>query len=196
MMAPSSQVQMIENALWAMSAVRCWQSTLRQTVLRSPDPVNPLDSTGGHLDSAVIFCRSFFRDLLQGDLHVLVAFEARELLSPLYQQDAVWGEQVVEAEGFQVALGIDPVKVNVVQGGARSAVFVDEGEGWAGHVLGASGPEAFSDTLHQGRFSRSEVAAQQHDERRGPFGGELAPERDRLLGGVSDGLAGHPRGSV
>ena len=73
--------------------------------------------------------------------------------------------KVVEAKRFQFALGIDAVKVDVVQGGAGSAVFVDEREGRAGHVLGASGFEAFRDPLHQGRLSRSEVAAQQHDER-------------------------------
>ena len=46
----------------------------------------------------------------------------------------------------------------MIQSNARSAVFVDEGESGAGHVLGESGFEAFRDALHQGGLSRAEVA--------------------------------------
>ena len=44
--------------------------------------------------------------------------ESREFFSPLDQEDAVGREQVVEPERLQLALGIDPVKVNVVERGA------------------------------------------------------------------------------
>lgn len=50
-----------------------------------PTDSGPRDSTGGHLDSALIFPRSLFPNLLQDNFHVQIAFEARELLSPLYQ---------------------------------------------------------------------------------------------------------------
>ena len=86
---------------------------------------------------------------------------------------------------FKGAWGINAVKVNVVQGGAGSAVFVDEGEGGAGHILGESGFESFRDPLHQRRLSRPQVAAQQHDERGRQFGGKAPAVSDRLLGGVS-----------
>ena len=113
------------------------------------------------LDSALSF-----PDSLQGDFHILIALQAGELRSPLYQQDAVGREQIVKAERFQVALGIDAVKVNVVERGEGSAVFVDEGKGRAGHILSARGSEAFRDPLDEGCLARSEVTAQQHDERR------------------------------
>src|ERR1700685_3838009 len=113
---------------------------------------------GGHLDSALRFPYA-----LQSDLDVLIALQARELISPLYQQDAIGREEVVEAKRFQASLGIDAVEINMVQSGTGSAVFVDEGKGRAGHILGAGSAEAFGDALYQSRFSRSELAAQQHD---------------------------------
>ena len=58
----------------------------------NPATLNPGDSTGGHSDSALSLPRSiffywysFYLYLLQGDFHVPIALQARELLSPLYQ---------------------------------------------------------------------------------------------------------------
>lgn len=78
----------------------------------------------------------------------------------------------------------------MVEGGAGSAIFVDESEGGAGDILGAGGSEAFGDAFDESRLAGSEVATQQDDEGRGEFGGEGTSESDGLIGGVGDGFGG------
>ena len=93
-------------------------------------------------DSAFRFSYSF-----QRNFKTAVAREARELLSPLYQQDAGGSDQVIKCEGFKFALGVDAVEIDVIEGGARGSVFVDEREGGAGYVFGAGGIEALGDAF-------------------------------------------------
>jgi len=71
---------------------------------------------------------------------------------------------------------------------------MDEGEGGAGDVRGGSSLESFRDALDQGSFTGAQSAAQQDDERRGKFGGELAAEGDGLLSGIGDDAACHAGG--
>jgi hypothetical protein len=149
----------------------------------------PRLSDSDEMDPAVGFPHS-----LQNNFQVAIAHESRKLFSPLDQQDAVGCEQVVQAEGFQLALGIDPVQVDVIEGGSRAAIFVDEGKGGAGNVLSGSGLEAFCDALDEGGFAGAQIATQQDDERRGKPGRELASEGDGLGRGVSEGVARHRRG--
>ena len=121
-------------------------------------------------------------------MEILIAQQTGELLSPLYEEDAIRSDQVVEGEGFEFALGIDSVKVDVIEGGLRSAIFVYECESGAGDVVGRSGSEAFRNSLYESCFAGAEVAAQENDERGRKFGGKVAAEGDGLVCGVSDGF--------
>jgi hypothetical protein len=131
------------------------------------------------------------RDSHQGNLEILIAQQTGELFSPLYQEDAIRSDQVVEGEGFEFALGIDSVKVDVIEGGLRSAIFVYECESGAGDVVGPSGSEAFRDSFYESCFASAEIAAQENDERGRKFGGKFAAEGDGLICGVSDGFGCH-----
>jgi hypothetical protein len=137
-----------------------------------------------------------FSHALQSDFRVLVALQARELLSPFDEQDAVGGEQVVEGEGFQFALGVNAIEINVIEGDAGPAIFVDQGEGGAGYVFRSSGLEPFGNSLDQGRFSGSEIAAEKDDERRSQVEDEFPSEGDCLVGRVGGGFACHPTETV
>src|SRR5208282_2240081 len=109
---------------------RCWQSTVGNPLPANrvssprgktyPISARQTGSTGGASDLALSIPRS-----LQGNFHVLIPSPARELLPPLYQQDAVGREQVVQTESFQFSLAIDAIKVNVIQRGPRTTIFMD-----------------------------------------------------------------------
>ena len=58
-------------------------------------------------------------------LHITLAFEAWEFLSPLYQENAVAGDKVVESQGLQLAGRINSVKIDMKEIGLGTAVFVD-----------------------------------------------------------------------
>src|SRR5258707_13542451 len=94
---------------------------------------------------------------------------------------------------LELALGMGTVKICVLKGAGGPTGLVAEGKSRAGDILGASRPEAFRSPLDESCVSRPKVTAQEHNERRIQFGGKAPPESDRLLGGVSDGLARHPR---
>src|SRR5205085_5200340 len=60
------------------------------------------------------------------DLHVALARQPWELLSPLDQQDiARIRQQFVEPKRCELALGINAIQIDVVQRCIRAAVFVD-----------------------------------------------------------------------
>src|SRR6185437_8126423 len=73
---------------------------------------------------------------LEGNLHIPFSLKARELFSPLNQQNAVVGHQIIEAERFQLTLSIDAVQIDVIKHHRRAAIFMNEGEGRTGNVLG------------------------------------------------------------
>src|SRR6185312_11890228 len=67
----------------------------------------------------------------QGNLHIALMDEPRELLSPLDQEDAVRCDQIVEAESFQLSRSIDAIQIDVIEVGTGPTIFMDEGEGRA-----------------------------------------------------------------
>src|ERR1700683_1642455 len=175
-----------------MLAVYCRQSILGEQTPQfcsTPGLGKSRYSTVDPRDSAVSFAH-----WLQDDFHISIAFEASELLSPLYQQDAVWSEQVVQAQRLQFALGIDAIEINMEKRDERTAIFVDEREGGAGHILGPRRLESLCNSLHQRGLPRPKVAAQQHDARRRQLRGKRPPKSDRLLRRVSNGLPAHAGG--
>ena len=137
-----------------------------------------------------------FIHLLEGDLCLPIAPQAGEFVSPLDEQDAVGGEQVIEGERFQFALGVNALEVNVIERNAGTPVFVDQGESGTRHVFRSSGLEAFGNSLDQGRFPGSEIAAEKHHQRRRQIKSELSSEGDCLVGRMSGGFGCHPTKTV
>ena len=79
----------------------------------------------------------------------------------------------------------------MVQGDEGTVVFVDKRESGAGDVVGMSSAESFRYTFHESRLAGAEVSAKRDDERRRELRGQLSAIGNRLLGGLSDGLARH-----
>ena len=71
----------------------------------------------------------------QRNLDIPLALEAFELLSPLYQENAVIGDEVVESQRLKFPRSIDSVKVDVIEIDLRTAVFVDQCKCGAGNFL-------------------------------------------------------------
>ena len=73
-----------------------------------------------------------------------------------------------------------------------AAVFVHQGKGRAGDVLGRRGLESLRNTFDQRGLARAQVAAQQHQLGWSEHPGQSAAERNGLFGGMSDEfLCGH-----
>src|SRR3984885_2916991 len=70
----------------------------------------------------------------QHNLHISLAQQPRKLFSPLDQQNAVVGTQIIESKRLQFSLRIDAVEIDVVEIGMRSAIFVHQGEGRTGRL--------------------------------------------------------------
>src|SRR5713226_598435 len=101
-------------------------------------------SLAGNLDPPFVFVYS-----LQNNFHIPLAHESWKLLSPLDQQDVGRPHQIIEPHRFQFSLRIHAVELDVVGGGPRSPILVDESEGGAGDIIGRSRPEAFGNPFHQ-----------------------------------------------
>src|SRR5215469_13422173 len=101
--------------------------------------------------------------MLDRNLHVPLADEALEFLSPLDEQNAASIHQVIEGQGIQFALGIDAVQVDVIKRQLRSAVFVNEREGRAGNALRLRSAKALGNAFYQGGLPCPQIAAEEHD---------------------------------
>src|SRR5579862_6226138 len=105
------------------------------TIWLSPrfGPVPPYrwaESATGYLDFPVILPNPF-----ECDLDVPIAREARKLLSPLYQENAVLGDQVIQPQRLQLPRRVNPIQINVIEVYDGSMIFVHQREGGAGHVF-------------------------------------------------------------
>ena len=79
---------------------------------------------------------------LQDNLHIPLPHQPRKFLSPLDQQNAVLRAQVIQAERLQFSLRVDAIKIDVIEIGARSAIFMHQREGGTGDVFLRGGFEA------------------------------------------------------
>ena len=105
---------------------------------------------------------------------------------------AVDHEHLAQAQVLQLAAGVgQPVQVNVVDGDPRSAIFVHQRKRGAGDIVGACGLEPLGDSLDEGGLAGTEITTQQDEQRRGPLGGELPAQGDRLFRGIRDDVARH-----
>src|SRR6476661_8764620 len=105
-----------------------------------------LNLLAGDPDPPVVFRISpwfaeFAIPSLQRNFHIALALKALELLSPLYQENAVVSDEVIEPQRFQLARRINPVQVDVVEVSLGTAIFVDQSEGGAGDIVRGCGLE-------------------------------------------------------
>jgi len=119
---------------------------------------------------------------LKPDFHIALRPKPAEFLSPLDQQNAVVGTQIIQAERFQFPQGIDAVKIDVIESGLRAAILMHQGKGGTGDVFFGGSPKGGCDALDQGSFSRAQIAAQKHQFRGREEGSERTTESDRLFG--------------
>jgi hypothetical protein len=118
---------------------------------------------------------------LQRNLHIPLAKEARKFFSPLDQQNAVFRAEIIEAKSLQLARGVDPIEIDVVKIGARSAILMHERERGAGDGVFFRRFESGGDSFDQRGFSGAEIAAQQHQPGRRKQPGQAAPEGNGFL---------------
>src|SRR5438045_522143 len=89
------------------------------------------------------------RNPLSRILHIPLAFESRELFSPLNQKNAVVADQVIDSQSFQFAQSIHTVQINVIERGRWASVFMYQSKGGTGHVFLRGRLEALCDSLYQ-----------------------------------------------
>src|SRR5262249_834181 len=119
-----------------------------------------------------------FPHTLERNFNVPFPAEAVELLSPLYQQDAVLREQVIESKGFKLPWRIDAIKIDVIEVRGRTAIFVDQSKRGTGDIVSGGRLKRFGDSLHQCRLPCAQVSAQQDDSRSSQHSSQLASECD------------------
>src|ERR1700678_1501694 len=91
---------------------------------------------------------------------------AGKFFSPFHQEDGVFGGHLIEADGFELSLVFDTVKIDVVKlnvlhlaiQAAMTVVFVNQGEGRAGHFVRIGSVESLRDSLHQSGLARTQVS--------------------------------------
>jgi len=99
---------------------------------------------------------------IENDFDIPLALESRELLPPLYQQNTVRGDQIIQAQRLKLARSIDTVEINVEEVGYGTTILVHQREGWAGDIFFGSCLEGAGNAFDKGRLASPEVAAEQH----------------------------------
>src|ERR1700722_5268651 len=90
-----------------------------------------------------------------------------EFFSPFHQENGVFGSHLIEADGLELALVFDAVKIDVVEldvshlaiDAAMAVVFVNQGKGWAGYLVRIGSVEGLRDSLHQSGLARTQISA-------------------------------------
>src|SRR5579871_5945325 len=133
---------------------------------------------------------------LDGDFDVSVVNEARKFFAPLDEENGVIGDQVVEPKGFELAGRVHAVEINVIDVHVGAAVFVDQSEGGAVHVLLRGGVKAFGDAFDESSFAGAKIAAQENQTGWSEDFREFAAESDGFVGRVGGELFRHRSNSV
>ncbi len=101
--------------------------------------------------------------------------------------------QLVEAQGIQLPLVLDPVQIEVIENHrllvpvyrTGAFVFVDQRKRRAGHFVRLGGIQCLGNALHQGGFARAQIAAQHEELRRRQQLRNAVADLDRLLAAVA-----------
>jgi hypothetical protein len=118
------------------------------------------------------------------NLYIPLFSEPLKLFSPLDQQDALRRHQIVERQRIEFALGIDAIKINVVERHRRAAVFMDKRKRRAGYVIGFRRLKAFDNAFDHGGLPGSQIAAQKNDAAGLELSGKSTAEFRSLFGGM------------
>jgi hypothetical protein len=122
--------------------------------------------------------------MLDAYLSITLTHEPLKLLSPLDQQDAVWGHQVVKCERVEFALCIDAVEIDVIESHNRAAIFMDQGKRRASNVISFGRLKAFGNAFDHSGLPCSQIAAQKHDAPGSELGSESATKFRGLFSGM------------
>jgi len=110
--------------------------------------------------------------------------EIPDAIGPFDDDDGVGADEFIETEGFELSGLLQSIRVDVVEK-KSSFVFVDEGEGGAGHLMGVFDVEPFRDSFDEVSFSGSQLADESDD-----FAAlERAAKGATVLDGLRDVLA-------
>src|SRR5438445_3276903 len=74
-------------------------------------------------------------EALQFNVDVSFVAKPFELLAPLQQDQAALVAQIVDTECFELTIRIHAIEIDVVNGHARTLIFVYQSKGWAGNVV-------------------------------------------------------------
>ncbi len=150
------------ESLSAICAVRGSNSLRNGERVERPCRMCPIDSAtaadcshnalGSHADDPLRFVVP-----LKRNLHVTLPHQARELLSPFDQKDAVLRAQIVECQRVQLPLGIDAVKIDVIEIRPRPAIFMHQGKRRTGNVFLGRRLECRRNPLDQRGLAGSEI---------------------------------------
>ena len=110
-------------------------------------------SAAGNFYGSVVVPNPF-----QPDLDIVVTDKAPKLFSPLYEENAVFRDQVVETQGFQLAGRINPIQIDMIEIRPRTPVLVHQGERGAGDIFFRSGLEGGGNSLNERGFARTQIA--------------------------------------
>src|SRR5581483_7199510 len=121
---------------------------------------------------------------LDRNFHVALAHKAGEFFAPLDQENGIARDEVVEAEGFELARRVHAVEINVIDVHSGTAIFVHQSKGGAGHVLLRGGVESFGDAFDESSFAGTKIAAQKNQTRWSEGLREFAAESYGFFGGV------------
>jgi len=104
--------------------------------------------------------------MLDHDLHIPLAHETWEFLTPLDQQNAVLRTKIIEGQRVELARSVDSIQIDVVKIRLRPAIFVHQRERRAGNVFLRRRLKCRCDPFDQSGLSRPEIAPEQHQFRR------------------------------
>src|SRR5216683_7024841 len=159
------QVRSYQGIASAMPKALCCEYAFRHCLLESPS----LWTVPDDLDLTSVLAHS-----LQRNLHIPLLLQAEEFFSPLNQQNAVVGAQVIQCERFQFALRVHAIKINVIEIRSRTAILMHQGEGRTGHVFFGGCVKRRRDSFYQRGLACAEIAAQEHQLWRGKHLGQRA----------------------
>ena len=106
-----------------------------------------------------------------------------EAFAPFDDHQAFAIQKLVDAQRGDLARFFQAIEIDVVEPG-WIAVFVNQGKGGAGDVVGWGGVEAFGDAFDEGGFAGAEVADEQNQAMRGKLQCQAASEGDGFFGGM------------
>src|SRR5262249_6045968 len=96
----------------------------------------------------------------EDDFNVPLPPKALKLLSPLYQQNAALAHQIVKPQCFQLTQRVHTIQVDVIEIHCGTPIFMNQRERGTIDLVLRGDLKTRSNSFHQGRLARPQVAAQ------------------------------------